>query len=341
MKRYIIGWFFLFLVSDVCAQQIPHFSQYMLNGFLVNPALAGSENYGEVKTGYRNQWAGIEGAPESYYLTVQMPLNKRNLQTTATSIPTRGKTGSKALFQDYNKKEVVLSKPHHGIGFTAITDKAGALKRSDFSLTYAYHLPLTKELKMSAGLSGGVSIYRVNEAGLHLTDPNDPTFIGGNYNRVKPNITASTLLYSKRLFIGSSSTQILQDELSAGYNDQDTHKASTRVHHSLMGGYKIALDPKFSILPSVLIKYASPAPLSVDTNLKVLYKDIVWAGGSYRQNNSVVLLGGINVSNMLQVGYAYDMATPSISKMAGGAHEVVLGLMINNRGKIFSPSDFW
>lgn len=341
MKRLIHTLLLVLLCQYAFAQQIPHFSQYMLNGFLVNPAVAGSENYGEIKTGYRNQWAGIEGAPASYYLTLHMPLDKMNLSTTATSVPHRGHTGRRALFKDYTSRDVVKARPHHGMGVTIIADQAGALRRTDFGMTYAYHLPVTKELRMSAGISGGVSVYNVNEQGLYLTDPNDPAFSGGNFNRVKPNITAGAMLYSRRFYIGTSSSQILQDELTTRFTSSESHAASTQVHHYFMGGYKIMFSPGFSMLPSVQVKYASPAPTSVDANLKLLFKDMAWVGGSYRQQNTFVLLGGINVKNMLQVGYAYDWGTPGIGSMGGGAHEVVLGILINNRGKVFSPSDFW
>lgn len=331
----------LFLCLKVHAQQIPHFSQYMLNGFLLNPALAGSENYGEIKSGYRNQWAGIEGAPESFYLTAQMPLGKMNLNTTATSVPFRGRTGSSSLLKNYHKKEVVRAKPHHGIGLAVTTDKAGALKRTDLGITYAYHLPVTNELKLSAGISGGVSVYRLNEEGLFLADPNDPSFIGGDYNRVKPNIHTGIVLYSKRFFIGTSSSQVLQDELTTRFSKEESHGASTSVHHYLMGGYKIVFTPKLSMLPSMVIKYTNPSPVSIDANVKLLFKDMAWVGGSYRQNNAFVLLGGVNINSLFQVGYAYDMATTGIDRIGGGAHEMVLGVLINNRGKIFSPSDFW
>ncbi|MDX5437246.1 MAG: type IX secretion system membrane protein PorP/SprF [Pontibacter sp.] len=341
MKKLCILSILLCLSLNAFSQQLPHFSQYMLNGYLVNPALAGSENYGDVRSGYRNQWAGIDGAPESYYITAHMPIGKMNLNTTATSVPYRGRTGSSALLQNYKKRETQQARPHHGVGLSVISDRAGALKRTDAGATYAYHLPLTKELKMSAGLSGGISMYRVDEQGLQLTDPNDPTFMGGNYNRVKPNITAGVLLYTKRFFIGTSSTQLFQDELSTRFNDEESHLASSRAHHTFMGGYKLVVTPKFTVLPSVLVKYASPAPTSVDVNLKLMYYDKVWLGGSYRQNRTPVILGGVNVSNLLQVGYAYDVASNGMDRIGGGAHEVVLGILVNNRGKIFSPSDFW
>ena len=340
MKKIVITAAILLLAICSRAQQVPHFSQYMLNPYLANPAVAGSENYIDVRTGWRNQWTGVDGAPKSLYLTAHLPLNKMDNRATAISSPSRWRNGRKALFEAYRDKDVRLEQAHHGAGLSVMTDKAGALKRSDVSLTYAYHLPLTKSLKMSVGLSGGVSVYKVDLSRLVLTDPNDPTYTSGEYNRVKPNITAGALLYSKRYFVGVTSAQILQDELSAR-DGQAEEMDQSQMHYFLTGGYKVVLSPKLSLLPSVMVKHVRPAPLSADLNLKMLYLDKVWAGASYRKLDSVVLLGGININSLWQVGYAYDMSGSEFGRATQGSHEVVLGILLNNRGKVISPSDFW
>ncbi|MBC5775748.1 type IX secretion system membrane protein PorP/SprF [Pontibacter sp. KCTC 32443] len=318
------------------AQQLPHFSQYMLNGYLLNPAMAGVENYGDVKIGYRNQWSGVEGAPKSYYATVHAPLNKLNFNKSASSVPYRGKNSSKEMHKNYRSRSLVTPQAHHGLGFTALTDKAGALKRSDVSLTYAYHLPLSRTTMMSVGLTGGFSFYSVDQSGLYLTNPTDPTFMGGDYYRAKPNISAGAMVYTKKYYVGATTTQILQDELSKeeGISEQDR----AYMHYYVTGGYKVVVSPKLSLLPSMMVKYVPPAPVSVDANLKVLYQDKVWIGGSYRHKDAAVVLAGINVSNLLQVGYAYDIANSDIGRVSDGSHEIVLGLLLNNRGKVFCPA---
>jgi hypothetical protein len=50
MPRFLfICGFILFQLNYISAQQRPHYTQYILNNFIVNPALAGIENYTDIK----------------------------------------------------------------------------------------------------------------------------------------------------------------------------------------------------------------------------------------------------------------------------------------------------
>ena len=51
------------------AQQLPVYSQYMMNGFLLNPAVAGHEGYTALNITAREQWAGLFGL----YWTLHFP----------------------------------------------------------------------------------------------------------------------------------------------------------------------------------------------------------------------------------------------------------------------------
>ena len=334
MKKFIILLVLWILCSDSFSQQMPHFSQYMLNGYLINPAIAGSENYADVKVGYRKHWAGFTGAPESAYFTVHAPLKKLNLNSTANSFPLRERNGNKILDKNYNDG-TGKNLPHHGVGLAVISDKAGALQRTDISPTYAYHLPLTNRLKMSAGISAGFSFFNVDQDKLYLTDPDDPAFLA--YNHVNFNLSTGFILYSRRFYLGATAAQLFQDEVSGGWSQQD--RTYTQLYFT--GGYKILLSRKFSVLPSVLVKYLRPVAVSTDINIKLLYSNRIWFGTSYRNQDAIVWMGGINFNNLLQLSYAYDMANSEIGKLSNGSHEIVLGLLLGNKGKVFSPSDFW
>ena len=92
------------------AQQKPHYTQYILNQYIVNPALTGIENYIDVKLSHRHQWVGIQDAPVTSYLSVHGPIGKKDFRTTATSFETPGENPrGKQYWQDFTAAEA-----HHG-----------------------------------------------------------------------------------------------------------------------------------------------------------------------------------------------------------------------------------
>src|SRR5665647_2019055 len=61
--------FFIFGISE--AQQVPMYSQYIMNGFLINPSFAGRDGYTSVNLTVREQWTGMAQAPSTYALSFQ------------------------------------------------------------------------------------------------------------------------------------------------------------------------------------------------------------------------------------------------------------------------------
>ena len=55
-----------FLSQSGYSQQLPVYSQYMMNKFLINPAVAGSEGYTSFNLTAREQWIGLH--PELMHL---------------------------------------------------------------------------------------------------------------------------------------------------------------------------------------------------------------------------------------------------------------------------------
>lgn len=73
MKRLIlISGLALLLGFTSKAQQLPMFSQFMLNDYVLNPAIGGIHDYYQVKTTYRQQWMGYDG-PTTYMISTYGP----------------------------------------------------------------------------------------------------------------------------------------------------------------------------------------------------------------------------------------------------------------------------
>ena len=100
------------ILTQADAQQQPHYTQYIINNYIINPAITGIENYTDVKISHRHQWVGLQDAPVTTYLTLHKPLGKQDDRTTATSFETPGENPrGRNFWQDYE-----AAKPHHGIG---------------------------------------------------------------------------------------------------------------------------------------------------------------------------------------------------------------------------------
>ena len=64
MKKYLILLLLAFSLSaTVKAQQVPLYSAYYFNKFLINPGLAGFDDQYQVYAFYRTQWTSLPGAP--------------------------------------------------------------------------------------------------------------------------------------------------------------------------------------------------------------------------------------------------------------------------------------
>ena len=320
----------------VMAQQRPQYTQYVYNNYLLNPALSGIENYTDIKMGYRKQWAGIENAPQTSFVTANWSLGSEYLWRNALSLPDKGDDPmSRNYMQNYT-----ASPAHHGMGVVAVLDKAGPISRLDANVTYAYHLQLGNTLNLSVGAAVGFSRIGLDLNMLNLENPNDPALYGTIISQVRPDVGLGVWLYGARFFAGVSAQQVLPQKLS--FTSDPAYNTGKDVpHFFITTGYKLFVDDEIAVIPSVMVKQVSPAPISVDANLKVSFKDKLWLGGSYRKDDSYSAIVGINVSKLFNLTYSYDFTTSDLNKVSNGSHEIVLGIQLNNIYEVLSTTRMW
>jgi type IX secretion system PorP/SprF family membrane protein len=331
----LIFLFCLFFVSFASAQVRPQYSQYMLNNYLLNPAITGIEDYMDVKMSFRNQWAGIDGAPTTYYITAHTQLgwntNIANPSKVDDKLHAFAPKGSR-----YNRYKKV--KPHHAIGGSILYDKIGIFSVSEATVSYAYHLLLTPEVKLSAGVSAGVSQYAMRGSDLILANPTDN--LATNVVISKPIVSAGLWLYSSRFYGGISVTQLAGNSFDFNMNTIEQNKAVR--HFFATVAYKFVLAEKLTAIPSVLAKVANPLPLTMDYNLRLLYADRMWGGVSYRPSaKGYIFMAGIHLNNAFDLSYSYDMEQNQIGRMSSGSHEIILGIRLNNRFGVYCPTNLW
>ncbi|OKS89268.1 PorP/SprF family type IX secretion system membrane protein [Mucilaginibacter polytrichastri] len=325
---------FTALINCALAQQRPQYTQYVFNNYLLNPAVSGIENYTDAKLGYRKQWTGLDGAPTTSYLTVNMPLGNQFLNGDATASAAGGGENpmSRSYVQDYRAAE-----PHHGIGIMVVSDKAGPLTQTNIDATYAYHLGLSPKWNLSVGVSAGVSHVGLNTADITLETTNDPAITNGIASQWKPDLGAGIWLYTANFYIGASAQQLIKQNLYFSTNTSTYNQSQTVPHYFFTSGVKLFVSDDVSFMPSVMLKVIKPVPVSYDITGKLAFRDRFWIGGSYRHNDSFSALAGFNISSLINVGYSYDITTSALNTVSNGTHEIVIGILLNNRYKVTCP----
>ncbi|MGZ3933177.1 MAG: PorP/SprF family type IX secretion system membrane protein [Bacteroidia bacterium] len=296
MKRLVYIFILVLVLMESKAQQLPQYTQYMLNELAINPAVAGKDQYADMRSNNRYQWVGITDAPRTYMFTAHGPFRNRNM----------------------------------GIGMQLYTDIVGPTRRVGFDLSYAYHIRLNKKgLKLSLGLSAGMQQWGIDGHKLILHDSGDDNLLVQYQTVYVPDFGAGIMIHNKKFYLGFSAPQLYQSKINLYPNGDSNSNLVT--HFNLNGAYKFDAGEDFKIEPSFLAKYASPAPVKVDVGLRVIFRDQVWLGGTFRYNDAYTALLGFMIKNYLMLGYSYDFSTTNIRKYSSGTHEVMLGIRFSRK----------
>jgi type IX secretion system PorP/SprF family membrane protein len=280
-------------VAELHAQQLPHYSNYMLNDYPMNPAVGGSNPYFEGLSNNRYQWIGITDAPRTYILSVHGPTKNLNM----------------------------------GLGGLLFTDIVGPTRRTGFYLSYAYHLKVTEKVRISAGLSAGLLQFMVDGSKITLHDPKDNVISGGVEQVLIPDFGAGIYAYStdKKWYLGASVPQIMQSKIKF-YDYTYTGLSKLTTHFYVTGGYKFNIGANFKLEPSTCVKFVAPAPVQFDLGLRAIYKDKIWIGGAFRYLDAVSAMIGFTMQENLTFAYSYDFSMTDIKKYSTGTHELMIGI---------------
>lgn len=343
MKRLFLANVFILACMAVSAQAKPSYTQYILNNFALNPAVAGIENYTDIKLSNRNQWSNIEGHPVTSYVSVHGPIGKSDFRTSATSFAVPGENPRGQRYWE----EYTAPAPHHGIGVIAMNDKAGYINRWSLFGIYAYHKPLGIKTTLSAGFMGGLTSINLNREKIVWADldPNDPAvgYANGELKKLKPELGAGVWLYSASYFMGLSVLNIVPGKISfANKNDRATFY---EPNYFFTTGYRAWLSDDLYLMPSVMLQYWKPQLFGLHVNAKMQYRDKLWVGGAYRFGDLISgysAMAGLNISNTFNISYAYEMATTNkMRAYTGQTHEFILGFMLGNKFGDTCPRNIW
>lgn len=348
MNKIRVGLLCLFIsvITVGFSQQRPHYTQYIMNNFIINPAVAGIENYWDLKVGHRKQWVGLEGAPTTSYVSIHGPLRKSDYgRETVTTIHGDGDNPRGADYWDnYTKAE-----PHLGFGAMFVNDKAGPLTTNSASGTLAYHFGISAKTSLSIGMSLGFNQLQIDYNKIKFQDPNDPVLYSSInndlFNKYNLDAAAGIWLYSPDYFVGLSAQQLLGSKIdfyADSVKDTRTTGPGTLVPHIFAtAGYRMFFSEDWNVTPSLTARYISSLPLGIDANIKFQYQDRFWFGGHYRYQDGFAGMVGMAINSMFNFGYSYDYTTSQLNTVSRGTHEFVLGILLGNRFGDWCPRSNW
>lgn len=294
----------MFAAMHSTAQQISRRTQFAINTFMVNPAVAGTQTYSPVFASYRQQWAGFKGAP--------------------TTIMASGHT----------------SMPHHiGLGAIFYSDNTGgAISESGAEIAGAYNVDLNNYDAVSFGLSLNASQYSFDNSKLVVLDEADVA-LNGMQAETSLNLDATFgfMIYGEQYYAGFSIPQLFQSKLNLS-SDADPGENSNLRHFQFMGSYRYYINNTLDLQTSAFMKFTTVTPAQLDLNFRLNYHDAVWGGITYRHNDAFAFMFG-GIFKNFTLGYSYDITTTSARSLSPHTHEMLLGYYIEHqRGKFKTSS---
>ena len=215
--------------------------------------------------------------------------------------------------------EAKLDSINSGVGIGYFRDVIGLGSSDRFYLNYAYHLQMESSV-LSFGAGAVINTRVFNPQWNPPQTPIDPSLPSGGHD-TKLNLNFGVTYTREKLEVGLSSTQINQPFY------EDINFQSAR-HYFGMVCYNFKLSQNFDLKPSLFIKGVSSF-YSLDLNALLIFKNQYWLGGTYRAQDAIGVMGGVEIKEKFRLGYSYDFITNTVlSQYASGSHEIVLGILI-------------
>lgn len=303
-KLYFATLIAVLSIFDVTAQQDPHYTQYMYNMNVINPAYAGSKENLSFGLLYRKQWVELEDAPTTFTFSGSTPIGK-----------------------------------NVGLGLSLISDEIGPVKEQNAYVDFSYTLNLGGEHRLAFGLKAGATFHKVdfNMIRPTLPDPADGVF-GENVSNAYLNMGAGMFYYTDKYYLALS----VPNMLNAKHMDFNGREYGNEVqHYFLTGGYVFDLTSNIKFKPFAMFKSAFDAPSSLDVSTNFLFNEKFEIGATYRLDDSFGGMVNYAISPSLRIGYAYDHIVSDLNVTTPSSHEVILLFDLNFPKKVSRSPRFF
>jgi len=267
LKALALFSFLIFWSISVRGQQEQTFTHYMFQQAVFNPAAVGNQPSIELNGLMRQQWVGLSGAPETFFVNMHAP----------------------------------MSALHGGLGVTIINDQIGPFQSTGLKLAYAYRTKF-RQGELSFGASLGLLNQTIDNA--YFNVQGDPVVTGtGDASGMIFNLDAGIYYQQKNVYIGLSSTQLNQGKLKYD-GGQMTLARNIYLHGGYY--FSVRTLPNIVFKPSFMMAYTAGAPVEINLGMLAEYNKKFWGGVTYKHQSAIGLMAGLTYKQF-RAGYAYEI----------------------------------
>ncbi len=316
-KRFFILLFVFILGNGLYGQQLPVYSQYLYNRFLINPAVAGSDGYTSLNFTAREQWVGYSGAPRTYTFSWQTRILKKSYIIKSTKV-------RRKYYRPATDGKV-------GLGGYVFSDRNGLINRTGLQASYAYHLWLNGNTQASFGMSATAYHFRIDQDQIVFEDPSEP-WLNNELRRglIVPDANVGFHIMNPTYSVGFSAEQLFQSLGKFGDSAYDNFKMLR--HYYLFGTYMVELNTQMELQPSVLVMMSDQVKPMADIGVTYIHDKQLWAGISYRTSGALITNIGMKYQN-IHLGYAFDFTFGEIQRITYGTHEFTMALKFGDSAR--------
>ncbi len=297
----------LFVCESVRAQNRKHSSNFSIFQQYYNPAFTGFQG-SMIKSYYRNQWAGFNGAPKTFFVSGEVNLS------------------------DYQENKAVavegeMQAPKAGIqhsaGLSVLHDSYGPFVENQIFICYRSRINLTAKISIQAG--GAIAYHLQSLDGSKLTseESNDPSLSKyanqtSRSGRLDFNLG---LAITGQNFYGGYAMQNIAGSISK--SDNDYFRNNSLVHHVIQGGYRRAVSDKVGLVLNALLRFDDQLDETIEGQIKGVFYNAAWLGFGYRNRLAYSLNVGFRMKR-LRIGYAHEIPTGDAQMTGSGTNEILV-----------------
>lgn len=210
-----------------------------------------------------------------------------------------------------------------GLGLLVYNDIYGPNNNTDIRLGGSYRLPLNDYTSLSFGLQGVYSFYTVDASKLNLENASDPNFPAGKISTGRFNMAAGLYLQNPdRYYLGVSSPHLIKNDISKDGVSYQTYNASLNVS----GGYVFGANGSLPVRPSFMVSAYPELPIAWEGTCSFLLSNVLWAGVSLRNLNTIGLIGQMDITDHVRLGFGYDLPVDDKNVKSIGTFEFMANI---------------